>query len=198
MKKLTSLFLAAMLLFLVSCSAEKTDKQPKETEKTKSEAVNVDKGLLSVTITLPATMFEDQNVDEVVANAQKEGITATKNADGSVTYKMSKSKHKEMMQEMKTTVIQTINDAKTGKDFQSIKDITYKDDFSEFTLVVDKAAYENSFDGFAALGLGMSGMMYELFNGVKPEEYKVTINIKDQATQNVFDQIVYPDALDKK
>lgn len=198
MKKLTSLFLAAMLLFLVSCSAEKTDNQPKETEKTKSEAVNVDKGLLSVTITLPATMFEDQNVDEVVANAQKDGITATKNADGSVTYKMSKSKHKEMMKEMKTTVIQTINDAKSGKDFQSIKDITYKDDFSEFTLVVDKAAYENSFDGFAALGLGMSGMMYELFNGVKPEEYKVTINIKDQATQNVFDQIVYPDALDKK
>uniref|UniRef100_A0A942T6D4 Uncharacterized protein n=1 Tax=Neobacillus citreus TaxID=2833578 RepID=A0A942T6D4_9BACI len=92
MKKLTSLFLAAMLLFLVSCSAEKTDKQPKETEKTKSEAVNVDKGLLSVTITLPASMFEDQNVDEVVANAQKDGITATKNADGSVTYKMSKSK----------------------------------------------------------------------------------------------------------
>ncbi|MBS4214846.1 hypothetical protein [Neobacillus rhizophilus] len=198
MKKITSLFLAAMLLFLVSCSAEKTDKQPKETEKPNSEAVNVDKGLLSVTITLPASMFEDQNVDEVVANAQKEGITATKNEDGSVTYKMSKSKHKEMMQEMKTTVIQTVNDAKSGKDFQSIKDITYKDDFSEFTLIVDKAAYENSFDGFAALGLGMSGMMYELFNGVKPEEYKVTINIKDQATQNVFDQIVYPDALDKK
>jgi hypothetical protein len=53
-------------------------------------------------------------------------------------------------------------------------------------------------DGFAALGLGMSGMMYELFNGVKPDEYKVTIFIKDQATQKVFDQTVYPDALDNQ
>lgn len=195
MKKIVSLFLAAMMIFLVSCSAEKTENQIKDKEKPQNQSVNVDKGLLSVTITLPASMFENQNVDEAVANAKKEGITVTKNADGSVTYKMSKTKHKEMMKEMKTNVIKTIDDTKSGKDFKSIKDITYNNDFSEFTLIVDQSSYENSMDGIAAFGLGMSGMMYELFNGVKPDEYKVTIYMKDQATQKVFDQIVYPDAL---
>ncbi|WP_042458965.1 hypothetical protein [Neobacillus dielmonensis] len=191
MKKIMSVLLVATMMLLAACSAEKTENEVKGKEK----AVNVDKGLLNVTITLPASMFEDQNVDEAVANAQKEGITAIKNEDGSVTYKMSKSNHKEMMEEMKSNVIQTIEEAKSGKDYQSIKDITYKNNFSEFTMIVDQAAYENSLDGFAALGLGMSGMMVELFNGVKPDDYKVTIYVKDQATQTVFDKIVYPDAL---
>jgi PBP1b-binding outer membrane lipoprotein LpoB len=138
LKKILSIFLAAMVIFLVSCSGEKTNKENKEKEKNKTQQVNVDKGLLSVTITLPASMFEDQNVDQAIEDAKKEGITATKNSDGSVTYKMSKKKHKEMMQEMKTSVIKTIDDTKSGKDFPSIKDVTYNNDFSEFTLVVDK------------------------------------------------------------
>ena len=197
MKKVLSLFLASMLMLLVACSAEKTDHQTKEKDKSKKESVEVDKGLFSVTLTLPASMFEGQNIDQVITDAQKKGIKATKNADGSVTYKMSKAQHKEMVQEMKKSVIETINDTKSGKDYSSIKDITYNDDFSEFTLIVNKSDYENSMDGFAVLGLGMSGMMYQLFNGVKPEDYKVTIDVKDEATQKVFDQVVYPDALKK-
>jgi hypothetical protein len=198
MKKVVSLFLASMMMLLVACSAEKTDNQSKEKEKSKNEAVQVDKGLLNVTLTLPASMFEGQNVDQVIADAQKEGIKATKNADGSVTYKMSKAKHKEMIQEMKKGVIESVNEIKSGKDYTSIKDITYNDDFSVFTLIVDKSAYENSMDGFAVLGLGMSGMMYQLFNGVKSEDYKVTIQVKDETTEEIFDQVVYPDALNDK
>jgi hypothetical protein len=198
MKKVVSLFLASMMMLLVACSAEKTDNQSKEKEKSKNEAVQVDKGLLNVTLTLPASMFEGQNVDQVIADAQKEGIKATKNTDGSVTYKMSKAKHKEMIQEMKKGVIESVNGIKSGKDYTSIKDITYNDDFSEFTLIVDKSAYENSMDGFAVLGLGMSGMMYQLFNGVKSEDYKVTIQVKDETTEEIFDQVVYPDALNDK
>jgi hypothetical protein len=198
MKKVVSLFLASMMMLLVACSAEKTDNQSKEKEKSKNEAVQVDKGLLNVTLTLPASMFEGQNVDQVIADAQKDGIKATKNADGSVTYKMSKAKHKEMIQEMKKGVIESVNEIKSGKDYTSIKDITYNDDFSEFTLIVDKSAYENSMDGFAVLGLGMSGMMYQLFNGVKSEDYKVTIQVKDETTEEIFDQVVYPDALNDK
>lgn len=34
---------------------------------------------------------------------------------------------------------------------------------------VDKEAFENSFDGFAAFGLGLSGLFYQLFNGANPD-----------------------------
>ena len=47
------------------------------------------------------------------------------------------------------------------------------------------------------MGLGMSGMLYQLFNGVDPDDYKVKINLKDEVTDEVFDSVIYPDALEE-
>ncbi|MEH7335097.1 hypothetical protein V7161_20940 [Neobacillus drentensis] len=198
MKRYTYILFVLMIAFVAGCSSEKQANQNKEKEDKTNEQVDVDKGLLSVKLTLPASMFEGQDIDQVIADAKNEGIEVTKNQDGSLTYKMSKAQHKKMMKEMKENIVKNVEETKNSKDYASIKDITYNDDISEFTVEVDKAAYENSMDGFVALGLGMSGMMYQLFNGVDPNHYKVTIYIKDQASQKVFDQIVYPDALKEK
>ncbi|MFF2875080.1 hypothetical protein ACFVR2_02030 [Gottfriedia sp. NPDC057991] len=111
---------------------------------------------------------------------------------------MSKSQHKKIMKGMIEEIIKTVNETTQSKDFASLKDITYNKDFTEFTLIVDKATYENSMDGLAAFTFGMSGMMYQLYNGVDPNEYKVTILVKDQATLKEFDKIVYPDSLKDK
>lgn len=126
----------------------------------------MDKGLLNVEVMLPASMFEGEDMDSSIAEAEKEGIKVTRNDDGSVTYKMSKSKHKEMMKEMETELQKTIADTKNGEDYPSVKEVSYNKDYSEFTLEVEREAYENSFDGFAVFGLGLSGMFYQLFNGV--------------------------------
>jgi len=177
--------------------AEESAKQ--QEEQTEDESVDVKKGLLNVEVTLPASMFEGEDIDTVIADAKKEGVKeVTKNEDGSLTYKMSKAKHKEMMEELKTGILETIEETKNSEDYVSIKDITYNDSFSEFTLVVEKSAYEDSMDGFAAFGLGISGMYYQLYNGVNPDEYKVTIFLKDEASQEVFDEIVYPDDLEEE
>lgn len=63
---------------------------------------------------------------------------------------------------------------------------------------MEKEAFENSFDGFAALGLGMSGIYYQLFDGVDMDKNKVTIHLKDDSTGEVYDSIVYPDALEER
>ncbi|WP_053590890.1 hypothetical protein [Bacillus sp. FJAT-22090] len=205
LKKLIA-FLIVLVFIVSACGTNETSKEKeteKETEngkveKAESQSVNVDKGLINVEVTLPATFFEDQDINEVIASAKEEGFDeATANEDGSVTYKMSKAKHKEMMDEIKTGILETVEETKNSEDYVSIKDITHNDTFSEFTLVVDKAAYENSFDGFAAFGLGMSGAYYQIFNGVSTEDYKVQISIKDEASGEVFDTIVYPDALEE-
>jgi len=208
MKRYTYLFMMLLSLLLVACGnnnqeknnagiAEESAKQ--QEEQTEDESVDVKKGLLNVEVTLPASMFEGEDIDTVIADAKKEGVKeVTKNEDGSLTYKMSKAKHKEMMEELKTGILETIEETKNSEDYVSIKDITYNDSFSEFTLVVEKSAYEDSMDGFAAFGLGISGMYYQLYNGVKPDEYKVTIFLKDEASQEVFDEIVYPDDLEEE
>lgn len=144
-------------------------------------------------------MFEGEDIDTVIADAKKEGIKeVTKNEDGSLTYKMSKAKHKEMMEELRKGILETVEETKNSEDYVSIKDVTYNDSFTEFTLLVNKSDYENSMDGFAAFGLGLSGMYYQLYNGVDPDKYKVTISLKDEATNEVFDEIVYPDDLEEE
>ncbi|WP_056475791.1 hypothetical protein [Bacillus sp. FJAT-25509] len=198
MKKFTYLLLALLITLQVGCSSNNQAKQTTINSKPKEESVAVDKGLFNVKLTLPASMFEGDDINKVIAGAEKEGIKVTKNTDGSLTYKMSKSQHKKMMKSIKDQIIKTVNETKQSKDFASLKDITYNNDFTEFTLIVDQAAYENSMDGLAAFTFGMSGMMYQLYNGVDPNDYKVTILVKDQATQKEFDKIVYPDSLKEK
>lgn len=194
----------AVVALLSACStnestsnAEKESTENKE-DKKQEKGVSVDKGLINVEITLPASMFKGDDIDSVIANAKKDGVKeVTKNEDGSLTYKMSKSVHREMMKELEKSIQESIEEMKTSGDYASIKDITHNKSFSEFTLLVDKAAYESSMDGFAAVGLGMSGMIYQIYNGSDKDITKVTLFIKDEATQDTFDEMIYPDDLEE-
>lgn len=103
-----------------------------------------------------------------------------------------------MMKELETNILESIEETKNSEDYVSIKDITHNNSFTEFTVVVDKGTYEDSMDVFATMGLGMSGMIYQLYNGVDTDNNKVKISLKDDATQEVFDEIVYPDDLDEQ
>lgn len=204
MKKKRLAILLLSILTLVACSSkdepyEKADSGKQEEKKTEETngSVAVDKGLLNVEVTIPASFLEGEDIDVVVAEAKEDGIKEVKkNDDGSVTYKMSKAKHKEMIQEMKTNVTEYVDDLINNEDFASIKDIKHNKDFSEFTLEVDKEAFENSFDGFAAMGLGMTGMFYQLFNGVDSEKLNVTIDTVDHSSGEVFATVSYPEAFE--
>ncbi|MFC5559093.1 hypothetical protein ACFPN4_08220 [Ureibacillus thermophilus] len=200
MKKLIFAALLLLIALLTACNADeegKANEAQQQEKETDSEGINVDKGLFNVEVTLPASFFEGGDIDQSIAEAEKEGIEVTKNEDGSLTYKMSKTKHKEMMSEMKTSLLETIKDLKNGEDFASIKDVEYNKDFSEFTLWVDRNEYENSFDGFAVFGLGLSGAMYQLFDGADPENYNVRLVVKDEATKEIIGEANYPKDLEK-
>ena len=91
----------------------------------------------------PPSFFGDQDAEQVIEDAKSKGVSeATVNDDGSVTYKMSKATHEKMMKEMKDQAVQSIEELKNGEDFTSIKDITYNDQLSEFTMVVDRGLRE--------------------------------------------------------
>ena len=57
---------------------------------------------------------------------------------------------------MSATIKETVKETKESEDYVSIKDITSNKFFTNFTIVVDKEAYENSMDGVAVMTLGMS------------------------------------------
>ena len=209
MKKLLLGLILMSMLVLTACSStddnekESTDKETTEnvaadSKAEKDESVGVDKGLFNVEVTLPASFFEGEDIDTAIAEAKADGIKeATKNADGSVTYKMSKDKHKEMMSEMEVGVKEYMDELVT-EDYPSIREVTANKEYSTYTLTVDKALYEGSFDGFASMGLGMMGMYYQVFDGVDAENAKVEINVQDKATSEVFETVVFPDDMEEE
>jgi len=212
MKKLGGFLIVMLLILLTACSSteqtqttqnenepvKKKENQAKEEQGQEEEKpIEVDKGLMNVEVTLPASLFQGEELDRVIAEAKAAGIgEVSKNSDGSITYTMSKAKHEEMMMQMEKDLIRSIEEMKDNADLVSVQDITHNQSFSEFTLVVDKEAYKKGFDGFAVLGLGISGMFYGILNGVDPDENKITIFVVDEATQEVFEEMVYPDDLE--
>ncbi|MEK4171801.1 hypothetical protein MHI22_09545 [Lysinibacillus sp. FSL L8-0312] len=200
MKKLLILPLILLLgILLVACSqGDDSGKKKEGAEKASEETLKVDKGLLNVEVTIPATLYKGQDIDSIISEAKNSGIKEViKNDDGSLTYKMSKSEHKKMMKELKERIVKSVEELKTSEDFASINDVAYNKSFSEFTLTVNKEKFEGSFDALASFGLALAGMYYQLFNGADVEHYKVTVYIKDESNGEVFDTMVYPDELNE-
>lgn len=152
-----------------------------------------------VEVTIPAIFFEGQDIDSVISKAKSSGMKeVSKNDDGSLTYKMSETEHKEMMKGLKEGILASVDELETSEKFKSIKDVTYDKSFSEFTLSVNKEEFDNSLDTMASFGLALTGMYYQLFNGVDEKDYKVKVIFKDESNGDVINTIVYPDDLNKK
>lgn len=188
---------------LVACSGDNTVDKPKEKKEEneeqveEKEAIEVEKGLLNVELTIPQDLFEDDEVDAFKEELEQgHNARVKQNDNGAFTVKMSKKDHKKMLKEMKEELTETIDDIVTDEDFSSIKDITYNKSLSEFEMIVDEEAFENSLDGFATFALGISGMFYQAFAGKDVETEKVTIQLINIDTNEAFNEIVYPDAMD--
>lgn len=209
-----TLFLILILLFVAGCGTnnnaqeenQETDVESEDTvsdneETENDESVNVDKGLLSVEVTIPADFLEtgeeDQDIDEIIAEAKDSGIKEViENEDGSLTYKMSKSTHKELMKAIRQGIEESIDDMINDEEFASIQDITTNKSFSEFTMIVDKEPFENSMDSFAVLGIIFGSMYYQLFDDIDDDDYEVLVQFEDANTGEIFNEATYPDAFD--
>lgn len=169
-----------------------------EDENGSNEGITVESGWFDVEITLPADFVGEENPDEIFEDEQAEGLKEIKvNADGSVTYKMTKALHNEMMEEMAADLTKQIEDIKHDENYVSIEDIQFNRTFSEFEVIVDREAFENSFDGFITISLGIMGMYYQIFDGVNPEQVKVDIVLVDVESGDNFETFEFPDDMDE-
>lgn len=198
-KKLTSIILAILLILsFAGCSqpdaGSAADSNNGSTNDSGSSKVETDEKLLTVDITLPASLFEGEDMSNFDADAyaKEQGFSSAKlNEDGSVTITLTKAKHKELLDEMAKTLDANFAEFVNGKDTPYIKEITHNDNFTAVTMKVDKAAYENAFD-FTPLAIAFSVAMYQAFIET---DYHVEVSIVDAATGATINTITYPDAL---
>lgn len=186
MKRLISVILIlAMMFSFAACG--------KEQEENKG-GINVDKNLLDVTVNLPANFFEDKSESEIIATAESEGIkSCTVNEDGSVTYVMSKSKYKEMTDEIYNGFVEECqNKIDDTEDYGYITDIKYNDNLSEIKVYIDKDLGDG-LDFMTIVSYYMMGMYYQAFLGIPSEETDVRITEIDDATGEEIDSYALSD-----
>lgn len=168
---------------------EQPTESPEQSEEP-SETIDVDKNLLTVDITFPASMVGE----DPVVDPDEDGVKGVKqNADGSVTITMTKDKYNGMMEEAKSSTIEFLDNIAAGTDFASVKNVTYNNDFSKICLEVNREEYENSMDAFVTLGIAVTVGFYKVFEG--KADYKITLEIKDIDTGEIFNKATLPDDL---
>lgn len=161
-----------------------------------SNTVGVEEKEDTVVVTMPLGTF-DENVNvELTEEMKNNGYqSVNKNADGTLTYTITKSGYEKLKANMKNEVVAYLDEVKTSGDFTSIKNVEYTDDFSTVTLTVDKEAFEKSLDVMASRAIYMSVSGYKIFCGESVEEAKVTVKYVDQKTKEEIASTVYPDSL---
>ena len=200
MKK--ALILLVLLAILLSSCSPKTEDTPVKNDSVETSSsvstdsgsaseqqIQVDKGLIDVKITFPASLFKDSQItnEEIEANAKAQGIkNVIFNEDGSVTYEMSRATHKKLLDEFKKSIDESIEEMLSDPEgTSSFVSIEYNDNCSEFNVMVDGTKY-NEWESLAALGFYVQGLFYQCLQGTDPNDAKVVVNFIDKDTGKVL------------
>ena len=136
--------------------------------------VEVENGLLTVSVTVPAEIVGDVTQEQLDENKGDTYMSAALNEDGSVTYKMTKEQHKKMLLSVSQSIdesIQKIIDEDNG-----ISDVKHNDDFTVFDITIEGEEI-GLMASMCAITFYVYGSMYDTFNGHKAEN--VFVNFYD-------------------
>lgn len=192
MKKTAILLILSFLLFIVAGCSGKSDEQGSlENVEQQNEEVSVDKSLLSVEINLPPDFAGDlSGFDKEVYLDENPGIKDVEVlGDGSLKLTMSRAKHKELMEQMKESIEESMNALMTDEETSYIRDVKTSNDFSKVDVIVDREGYENSFN-LSSLTIMMSVGFYQVFQG---DEFELVLRYIDEATEEVIEELHLPE-----
>ena len=132
--------------------------------------IDVDEGLLTVTITMPADLIGEISQEEIDKMVEENGyISATLNDDGSLSCTMTK----EMLEETAESYDKSFQESLDSGNYPNIISITHNDDFTDFTI--EYSADEGSLaDSFFVLSLYAAGGFYGIIAGNVPENVHVS------------------------
>lgn len=132
----------------------------------------VEKGIFDVTITIPAEFMRETSQEELDEAAAEIGYKVKLNDDGSATYTMTKSQHKQMMDEITDSLTESINEMVGSEDYPNFTKIETNSDFTNF-IVTTKSLEPDLNESFSVMGFYMFGGIYNIFNGTEVDNIHV-------------------------
>lgn len=185
------------LTSLVSCSNTETQGGADETSKPEGYAgIDVEEGLLNMTVTLPKNFFAEQTSEEIMASADENGFSkCVVHGDGSVTYTMTKKKHAEVLENLYQGTMDLAESYTVGEEaVPSFVSIEINDDLSVIDIFVDNEVY-TVFDKFYGLAFCMTSAAYQTYSGTNFEDVDVTLNFINNETKEILDTSNYKDMM---
>ena len=145
--------------------------------------VEVEQKLLSVEITVPADFVGETTQADLDANVSAgKFLSAKLNDDGSVTYKMTKGQHKEVMEGIKQSIEEALDEMIASEDYSFTK-IEPNADFTKFAVTTTSSEL-NLAESFSVLAFYMYGGMYNIFNGTEVEN--IAVDFINEATGQII------------
>mgnify|MGYP002769102953 CR=1 FL=1 len=182
MKKLLAAALA--LLMLAGCAS--SNPKPSESttppapessapaEPSSSGGIEVDEGMFTVEMTVPASFFDEGTTQEDLDEAcsEKGWKAATLNEDGSVTYVMSKAQHNQLMSELAAQIDDSMKEMENSEDYPSIVKVDANKNYTEFKVYLNTDEV-GLMESFTVLAFYMYGGMYNAFDGTDIDDIAV-------------------------
>lgn len=119
----------------------------------------------NVELVIPSN-FVDATTQEELDNIVKEKgfVSAKLNSDGSATYIISKSKHKELMKEIKNEINSSLSELIGSEECPNVIDIKANTDFTHFSVTTTSTELSLE-ETFSVMIFYTYGGMYNIFNG---------------------------------
>lgn len=171
------LLLSVMSVHAVSCGSSESPKNPKQTEDSKESSADSEetetsiqpesnrdeKELADITITLPALYVGETTQEELDEKAAQYGYKVTKNDDGSATYVMTKTQHKQMLNSFAEELHTALDEIAGSEDYPNITEIKANENFTDFK-VTTKSAEPDMSESFLPVAFYMYGGMYSILS----------------------------------
>ncbi|HHY26351.1 MAG TPA: hypothetical protein GX523_06300, partial [Desulfitobacterium dehalogenans] len=188
-----TIFIASSLLGCSKTTADSNSEAGPEQKKV------VEKELFDVKVNLPTSFFEGKDFEAIKNEALGKGVhDVVKNSDGTITYVMSKTQHREMMDDLAKSINDMTTEFLASEENKKIfKQIEFNKDYTEINVKVDSAQFTELIQ-ISLLGFTLSSLMYQSFNGVEPGEIAVKTNIINNSTGSIIKTSTYPDQVTAK
>lgn len=160
--------------------------------------VEVDEGLFKVDVKIRRSLLDidaDRTDQDIIDAAEAKGMKATVD-DETVTYTMTRAQQRELLDEMRVTVRQSLDDMVADPD-NSFTGIEVNNDLTSFSAEVNASSY-SPLEALYVIAFYVQGALYQQFAGVDAADIDVTFELVDDQSGEVLETGSYREWMERQ
>ena len=195
MKKILILALCLVAVSMTGCKKKHSAQNEVVPTPTPTQVTAIENGAIGVTeengkvkVNMPKEAFGENVADMAEKIKNSRGFEAADvQADGSVTFVMTKTQHRIWLEETKENAEDIAE--RVIEDFRALDDVEFNRDLTEATIEAEGHLFETKIDNGAAQGVANAAFIYQSMSGVKKENLKVIVKFVNDETNEVLETV---------